>query len=240
MGQRLVVQIKRNNETVSSCYYHWAGFLDRALPLVKKTLNSLIELRRVDLSLQQKLGPYIQMLSQMSIQIRRIGPKDKDKRIEEIVKFDPNTITEEGFKDDKLDFLLAHKSTGATQSKEYLPYFLGRSLPFDKRVDRNSGLISLDRKFICEFLYSAEQIVDIHMDYGGEPYANTINLFEVCPEEEWKQKAKREDFVKIPNSLDLSHLTKDEMDAFLFFFNEVQFSLPAFEWRDQILIAAAY
>lgn len=101
-------------------------------------------------------------------------------------------------------------------------------------------MISLDRKFICEFLYSAEQIVDIHIDYGGEPYANIINLFEVCPEEEWKQKVKREDFVKIPNSLDLSHLTKDEMNTFSFFFNEVSFSIPAFEWRDQILIAAAY
>ena len=240
MGQRLVIQLKKNNEVQSSCYYHWAGFLDRALPLVEKTLNSLIELRRADLSLQQKLGPYIQMLSQMSIQIRRIDPKDKDKRIEEIVKFDPNTITKKGFKDDKLDFLLAHKSTGATQSKEYLPYFLGRSLPFNERADRSSGLISLDRKFICEFLYSAEQIVDIHIDYGGEPYANIINLFEVCPEEEWKQKVKRGDFVKIPNSLDLSHLTKDEMNTFSFFVNEVSFSIPAFEWRDQILIAAAY
>ncbi|WP_297881731.1 hypothetical protein, partial [uncultured Campylobacter sp.] len=93
---------------------------------------------------------------------------------------------------------------------------------------------------ILDLLKYAEQIVDIHIDYGGEPYANIINLFEVCPEEEWKQKVKREDFVEIPNSLDLSHLTKDEMNTFSFFFNEVSFSIPAFEWRDQILIAAAY
>lgn len=240
MGQRLVIQIKRNNQVQSNCYYHWAGFLGKALSLTKKTLDSLIELRRTDLSLQQKLDPYIQMLSRMSMQTRRVDPEDKNKRIEEMVKFDPNTITEESLKDDNLDCLLAHKSTGATQSKEYLPYYLGRSLPFDERADRTAGLISLNRKFIRESLYWAEQIVDIHTDYDGEPYANIINLFEVCPDEEWKGKVKREDFVKIPSSLDLSHLTKNDMNTFLYFFNEVTFSLPAFEWRDQILIAAAY
>ena len=240
MGQRLVIQLKKNNEVQSNCYYHWAGFLRPAISLTKKTLDSLIELRRRDISLQQKIEPYIQTLSQMFVEMERADLNDRNNKIKELSKFDPNTITEEIFEEDNLDCFLAHKSTGATQSKEHLPHYSSIALPFDKQADRKLGLISLNCKFMCESLYWAEQIVDIHIDYGGEPYANIINLLKVCPEEEWKQKAKREDFVKIPSSLDLSHLAKDEMNAFLFFFNEVSFSLPAFEWRDQILIAAVY
>ena len=240
MGQRLIIQIKKDNATVSNCYYHWAGFLGPATSLTKKTLDSLIELRRKDTSLRQKIKPYIQTLSWMSVETERADINDRNNKIKKLSKFDPNIITEENFEENNLDCFLAHKSTGATQSKEHLPYYSSIALPFDKQADRKLGLISLNCKFMCESLYWAEQIVDIHIDYGGAPYANIINLFKVCPEEEWKQKAKREDFVKIPSSLDLSHLTKDEMNAFLFFFNEVSFSLPAFEWRDQILIAAAY
>ena len=36
MGQRLVIQLKKNNEVQSNCYYHWAGIIFDALPKVKK------------------------------------------------------------------------------------------------------------------------------------------------------------------------------------------------------------
>lgn len=227
MGQRLVVQIKRNNEAVSSCYYHWAGIVSDALPKIKKTLDALSELESKNLSLQQKLKPYSKILNRLALRKRGLP-------------FNFYAGIRENLRNGGLDCLLAHIAAGATrwQINSRPLSFIDISSGGEKITGQ--GVVSLDIEGILNSLKFAEQLVDIHIDYGGEPYANVINLFEVCPEEEWKQKVKREDFVKIPNSLDLSHLTKDEMDAFLFSFNEVPFSLPAFEWRDQILIAAAY
>ena len=227
MGQRLVVQIKRNNEAVSSCYYHWAGIVSDALPKIKKTLDALSELESKNLSLQQKFKPYSKILNRLALRKRGLP-------------FNFYAGIRENLRDGGLDCLLAHIAAGATQWwVDFKPLrFIDISSGGEKITEER--IVSLSPLCILDLLKYAEQIVDIHIDYGGEPYANIINLFEVCPEEEWKQKVKREDFVEIPNSLDLSHLTKYEMNTFSFFFNEVSFSIPAFEWRDQILIAAAY
>jgi hypothetical protein len=227
MGQRLVVQIKRNNETVSNCYYHWAGIIFDALPKVKKTLDALIEIESKNFSLEEKLKLYSKALNRLALKERNLP-------------FNFYTGIRENLKGGSLDCFLAHIAAGATRWQINSRPLSFTDISSGGEKITGQGVVSLDIEGILNSLKFAEQLVDIHIDYGGEPYANIINLFEVCPEEEWKKKAKREDFIKIPSSLELSHLTKDEMNAFLFFFNEVSFSIPAFEWRDQILIAAAY
>ena len=62
MGQRLVIQLKNNNEVQSNCYYHWEGFLDQALPLVLQTLEAITRLTNPNLSKSEKIEPYVHFL----------------------------------------------------------------------------------------------------------------------------------------------------------------------------------
>jgi len=112
MGQRLVIQLKKNNEVQSNCYYHWEGFLDQALPLVLQTLEAITRLTNPNLSKAEKIEPYARFLKAL----KRKDGGDFDPQIfidDDEIKFD----VVEDFK--PWIYFIAHLSTGAT-IREYV------------------------------------------------------------------------------------------------------------------------
>lgn len=182
MGQRLIIQIKENGRIESNCYYHWSGFTNKALPLIKATLTEVIYLLDPHHTKEDKIkrfAPYFKN--------DRILTFDEDGTPTDPIDFDINDL----LNDDRIQIdinafcqswfhICAHKATGASipkcQSKS--PY--GDLLPYSPEADNTTGIINLTAKDIAEAIYYGEQFADISINsIDTEPHVDLTSLFRI-------------------------------------------------------------
>ena len=45
MGQRLNIEIKKGEQLLANCYYHWSGYSETALELTKKIIDKFDDVK---------------------------------------------------------------------------------------------------------------------------------------------------------------------------------------------------
>lgn len=238
MGQRLVIQLKKNNEVQSNCYYHWEGFLDQALPLVLQTLEAITRLTNPNLSKAEKIEPYAHFLKVL----KRKDGGDFDPQIlidDDEIKFDPV----EDFK--TWIYFIAHLSTGATIREDAAR----EGMPFTPQADRNKGLIELKYKDIAKSAWWAEQLVDIHINsIEPEIHIDLSSLFRKADWEDYGGYPQEEiDFVKqnlitLPEHINLSYVRLRELNEIIRVTNKIlnEQEIPVFKYGHILVVPAAY
>lgn len=238
MGQRLVIQLKNNNEVQSNCYYHWEGFLDQALPLVLQTLEAITRLTNPNLSKSEKIEPYVHFLKAL----KRKDGGDFEPQIlinDDEIKFDPVEDSEPWI------YFIAHLSTGATIREDAAK----EGMPFTPQADRNKGLIGLKYKDIAESTWWAEQLVDIHINsIEPEIHIDLSSLFRKTDWDDYDRYPQEEiDFVKqnlitLPEHINLSYVRLRELNEIIRVTNKVlnEQDIPVFKYGHILIGPAAY
>lgn len=214
MGQRLIIQIKENGRIESNSYYHWSGFTQSALPLIKATLTEVIYLLDPNHTKQDKINRYAPYFKG-----DRLLTFDKDGTPTDPIDFDLNDL----MKDEHIQIdikavcqswfhICAYKPTGASipkcQSKS--PY--GDLLPYSPEADRDNGIINLTAKDISEAIYFGEQFADISINsIDTEPHVDLTSLYRAFDptDHPYTNQAKT---LYLNKQIDLAKVTLTELD----------------------------
>lgn len=180
MGQRLIIQIKENGRIESNCYYHWSGFTQQALPLIKATLTEVIYLLDPNNTKQDKINRYAPYFKG-----DRVLTFDEDGTPTDPIDFDLTDL----MNDDRIQIdinafcqswfhIFAHKATGAAIPKCQSKSPWGDLLPYSPEADNVKGIINLTAKDIVEAIYFGEQFADISINsIDTEPHVDLTSLF---------------------------------------------------------------
>jgi hypothetical protein len=210
MGQRLVVEIKRNDNVIASAYYHWSAYTVPALNVLS-SMNKHVFSNAKNMTDEELQVSLIRFAERSTA----VGYIDSDEAKQAVVQ-----EFQEKFNDspEYIQYMLEDlfiKSGGLSPSDiEYANQKFKEEV-FKTDVNRNEGLISISEKEIQKDLDWAEGLITVNLDDGtilnGVIYEYDIQSYlEETEEDNDDYFYDPDDLPKSP--INLSEFTLDEIE----------------------------
>lgn len=162
MGERLVIDIQRNNKSIATAYYHWSAY-------TKPAIHILYEMhKRVLRKANEMFDDQLQLaLIRFAEKTTGLGYAETDEEYAELVKeFEARTVCvpDEG-KELLKQTLLSHGGIDMSDLQYASERFHGESFVLDG-LSRNEGLIAIVEETMMRCKYMAQGIIEVNLDTG--------------------------------------------------------------------------
>lgn len=209
MGERLVIEVKRDEKPLAAVYYHWSAYTHTAITLLSSMFKKVLAHANVltDDELQLELIHYAERCTEL-------GFLETEKDCQNIMEHF------EGIKQKSknLDLSFIEKiflSNGGLCSEDYefaLSKFPGEI--FTKDVDRSVGIVGIDQKTIQRMINSAAALISVDLSSGkiSNQAIDSCSISEYLEDLEYRDEEYVVEIDDIPRSpVDLGEFTFDEL-----------------------------
>ena len=185
MGERLVINIKRNEQKIAAIYYHWSAYTYPALSILRE-LNNRVLIKSDDMT-DKELQLALIRFSEHFLSGGYVESDDeKEKMREEMISRIESTIPKHDVDARQMAFsfmndMLSNHGGVYVDDFEYAKKLFPNEIFSLEGVDRNDGLVAISQETIAGMEDWAQSIIEVDLDkktvHNGVLYGYTIQEY---------------------------------------------------------------